>query len=34
MVWTSNLQDGSGVGVYAQRYGQIVPVELTHIEVE
>ena len=34
IVWTSSGQDGSSYGVFGQRYGQIVPVELTHVRVE
>jgi hypothetical protein len=34
IVWEGNLQDGSGYGVFAQRYGQIVPVELMDLQVE
>ena len=34
VVWTSDVQDGSYVGVYGQRYSQIVPVELMHFRVE
>jgi hypothetical protein len=34
VVWTSYLQDGGDLGVYGQRYGQIVPVELMHVRVE
>jgi len=33
-VWDSDLQDGSGLGVFGQRYSQIVPVELMHFRVE
>ena len=32
--WTSNAQDGSSPGVFGQRYGQIVPVELMGFAVE
>jgi hypothetical protein len=28
VVWDTQVQDGSGLGVFGQRYGQIVPVEL------
>jgi len=34
VVWRSDGQDGSGGGVYAQRYSMIVPVELTRFTVE
>ena len=34
VVWTSYGQDGSGLGIFAQRYGPIVPVELMHVSVE
>ena len=34
VVWRSEGQDGSGGGVYAQRYSMIVPVELTRFTVE
>jgi len=34
VVWTSYLQDGGDLGVYAQRYSPILPVELTHFRVE
>ena len=34
VVWNSNLQDGSNLGVFGQRYSQIVPVELMHFRVE
>ena len=34
VVWQSDTQDGSGYGVFGQRYSQIVPVELIHFEVE
>jgi hypothetical protein len=34
VVWESLDQDGSGFGVFAQRYSQIVPVELMHFRVE
>src|SRR5207244_3553566 len=34
VVWESNLQDGSSLGVFGQRYSQIVPVELMHFRVE
>jgi hypothetical protein len=33
-VWDSFLQDGSGFGVYGQRYAPILPVELVHFAVE
>jgi hypothetical protein len=33
VVWESP-QDGSGDGIFGQRYSQIVPVELTGFEVE
>jgi len=34
VVWTSYSQDGSVDGVFGQRFGAIVPVELTHFGVE
>jgi hypothetical protein len=34
VVWSSYGQDGSHYGVFGQRYGQIVPVELTRFDVE
>jgi len=34
VVWQSSGQDGSAYGVFAQRFGAIVPVELTHAVVE
>ena len=34
VAWQSALQDGSDFGVYAQRYAQIVPVELMHVGIE
>jgi hypothetical protein len=34
VVWQSYLQDGSGSGVFGQRYSQIVPVDLTSFKVE
>jgi len=34
IVWTSDGQDGSTLGVFGQRYGQIVPVELMNVRVE
>jgi len=34
VTWDSQLQDGSGLGVFGQRYGQIVPVELMDYGVE
>jgi hypothetical protein len=34
VVWTSYLQDGGDLGIYGQRYGQIVRVELMHFRVE
>ena len=34
VVWTSDTQDGSGQGVFGQRYGPIVPVELMRFGVE
>jgi hypothetical protein len=34
VTWDSQLQDGSGLGVFGQRYGQIVPVELMRFGVE
>ena len=33
-VWNSFDQDGSNVGVFAQRYNMIVPVELMHFGIE
>jgi hypothetical protein len=34
VVWTSDTQDGSGFGIFGQRYGPIVPVELMRFVVE
>jgi len=34
VVWTSNQQDGSSDGVFGQRFGPIVPVELMHLSIE
>jgi hypothetical protein len=34
VVWHSDTQDGSSVGVFGQRYAQIVPVELMRFGVE
>jgi hypothetical protein len=34
VTWQSDGQDGSGHGVFAQRYGPIFPVELMHFRVE
>jgi hypothetical protein len=34
IVWHSGYQDGSSYGVFGQRYGQIVPVELMQFGVE
>jgi hypothetical protein len=34
VVWESSEQDGSSWGIFGQRYGQIVPVELMHFAVE
>ena len=34
VVWHSVNQDGSSMGVFGQRYGRIVPVELTRLTVE
>jgi hypothetical protein len=34
VVWESNLQDGSGIGVFGQRYRPIVPVELMNFRLE
>jgi len=34
VVWESDEQDGSGFGVFGQRYNMIVPVELMHFRVE
>jgi len=34
VVWHDNVQDGSGFGVFGQRYAQIVPVELMGFGVE
>jgi hypothetical protein len=33
-IWNSNTQDGSSYGVFGQRYGRIVPVELMHFRIE
>jgi hypothetical protein len=34
VLWESDQQDGSGYGIFGQRYTQIVPVELMGLEVE
>jgi len=34
VIWDSNLQDTSGSGVFGQRYGGIVPVDLIDYGVE
>jgi len=34
VAWDSDGQDGSGEGVFGQRYGAIVPVELMHFRIE
>jgi len=34
VIWDSNLQDTSGVGVFGQRYGGIVPVDLIEYGVQ
>ena len=34
VTWDSQLQDGQGLGVFGQRYGPILPVELMHYGVE
>jgi hypothetical protein len=34
VVWQSDEQDGPSYGVFGQRYGQIVPVELMRFGVE
>jgi hypothetical protein len=34
VVWQSSTQDGSSFGAYGQRYGQIVPAELTSFRIE
>jgi hypothetical protein len=34
VVWMAEAQDGSGYGVYGQRYAPILPVELMHFGVE
>ena len=34
VVWQSAYQDGSNYGVFGQRYGRIVPVELMHFPVQ
>jgi hypothetical protein len=34
VVWDSDTQDGSGFGIFGQRYSQIVPVELIGFRVE
>lgn len=34
VVWASGSQDGSGSGIFAQRYGPIVPVELMDFRVD
>ena len=34
VVWQGSLQDGSAYGVFGQRFGRIVPVELMRLRVE
>jgi hypothetical protein len=34
VTWNSYVQDGSGYGIFGQRYNMIVPVELMHFGVE
>ena len=34
VTWDSQLQDGLGLGVFGQRFGPILPVELMHFRVE
>ena len=34
IVWNGDTQDGSGFGVFGQRYAPILPVELMHFRVE
>jgi hypothetical protein len=34
VVWDSDLQDGSAIGTFGQRFSPIVPVELTAFSVE
>ena len=34
VTWDSQLQDGAGLGVFGQRFGPILPVELLHYGVE
>ena len=34
VVWNGDTQDGSGFGVFGQRYAPILPVELMHFRVE
>jgi hypothetical protein len=34
VVWTSDFQDGSGSGIYGQRFSEIIPVGLTGFDVE
>jgi hypothetical protein len=34
VTWDSQLQDGAGLGVFGQRFGPILPVELMHYGVE
>ena len=34
VAWSSEAQDGSGRGIFSQRYGRITPVELLHVHVE
>jgi hypothetical protein len=34
IIWQRSVQDGSNYGVFGQRYGQIVPVELIRFGVE
>jgi hypothetical protein len=34
VVWASDIQDGSGPGIFGQRFGPILPVELMQYGVE
>ena len=34
VVWNGDTQDGSGFGVFGQRYAPILPVEVMHFRVE
>ena len=34
VVWTSDVQDGSAIGVYGQCFSQMVPVELMQFGIE